>query len=300
MITPPYLHSDGSEGDAIALVAASRFIEQVDLERAVAFLKQLEFEVVCGPNILKRNHQFAGTDLERAADVNWALEQKEVKAIIFFRGGYGAAKIVDLINWDLLQKQPKWICGYSDVTAIHQHIQSLGMQSLHSTMPVHLNQTDEESIMSFHAMIEVLKGEPVEYYLGSENENHPTVKGEIIGGNLSVLYSTLGSKSDTKWDGKILFLEDLDEYLYHIDRMMNALSRAGRLDKLTALIAGSFTDMNDNTVPFGKDAIEILEEYAKKHNIPFFFEFPAGHQKLNIPVRLGAEVTIENGVMVYI
>ena len=295
MIAPPYLQ----EGDTIALLAASRFIEQVELERAVAFFKQFGFEVVCGPNILNRDHQFAGTDEERAADVNWALEKEEVKAIIFFRGGYGAAKIVDLINWEILQKQPKWICGYSDVTAIHQHIQSLGIQSLHSTMPVHLDQTDEESIMSFHAMIEVLKGEPVEYYLGAEKENHPTIKGQIIGGNLSVLYSILGSTSDTNWDGKILFLEDLDEYLYHVDRMMNALSRSGRLDNLSALIAGSFSDMNDNTVPFGKNAIDILEGYAKKHNLPFFYEFPAGHQKLNIPVKLGAQVQVENAVMVY-
>ncbi len=297
MIQPTYL----KEGDTLALVAASRFIEQDQLDRAVAFFKQFGFKVLCGPNIMKRSHQFAGTDQERADDINWALGQKDVKAILFFRGGYGAARIVDLVNWEALKKQPKWICGYSDVTAIHQHVQSLGIQSMHSTMPIHLSETDEESIMSFHALIEMLKGEKAEYYLGvDEGITYPKIQGQIMGGNLSVLYSVLWSKSAVSWDDKIVFLEDLDEYLYHIDRMMNGLSRGGKLSKVKAIVAGSFTDMNDNTVPFGKDSLDILEEYAAKHKVPFFYEFPAGHQKLNIPVKLGAEVQIEDGVMTYL
>ena len=297
MIQPPYI----KEGDTLALVAASRFIEQEQLERAIQFFQQFNFQVVCGPNILKRDHQFAGTDQERADDINWALEQEDVKAILFFRGGYGAARVLDLVNWQALAQQPKWICGYSDVTAVHQHVQSLGIQSLHSTMPIHLAETDEESIMSFHALVEVLKGEPVEYYLGlDQGVKYPTLEGEIIGGNLSVLYSIQGSESDVSWDDKIVFMEDLDEYLYHIDRMMNGLSRARKLNKIKALIAGSFTKMNDNDIPFGKDSLDILGEYAEKHQVPFFYEFPAGHQKLNIPVKLGAKVRIDEGVMTYV
>jgi len=297
MIQPPYL----KEGDTIALVAASRFIEKEALERAIAFFTEFGFKVLSSPHILERDHQFAGTDQERADDLNWALEDQKIKAVLFFRGGYGAARMVDLVNWDLLKMNPKWICGYSDVTAIHQHIQSLGMQSMHSTMPSHLAEVDEESIMSFHALVDVLKGEPAEYYLGlDQGVKHSPIQGEIIGGNLSVLYSIQGSNSDISWDDKIVLLEDLDEYLYHIDRMMNALSRSGKLSKVKALVAGSFIDMNDNAVPFGKDCLDILENYAVKHQIPFFYEFPAGHQKLNIPVKLGAEVKIEDEVMVYL
>lgn len=296
MIQPAYL----KEGDTIALVAASRFIEQEALDRAISFFKQFGFNVKCGPNILNRSNQFAGTDEDRAEDLSWALANEEVKAVLFFRGGYGAARMVDLVEWDLLISQPKWICGYSDVTAIHQHVQSLGMQSMHSTMPIHLAETDEESIMSFHALIEMLKGESAEYYLGiDQGVEYPVIEGEIIGGNLSVLYSIQGSESDVSWDDKIVFLEDLDEYLYHIDRMMNGLDRAGKFSNIKALIAGSFTDMNDNEVPYGKDCFDILDEYAAKYQIPFFYEFPAGHQKLNIPVKLGANVRIENGVMTY-
>jgi len=295
VIAPAYL----KEGDTIALIAASRFIEQNMLERAVTFFKQFNFQVICGPHILSKNHQFAGTDQERAQDLNWALENEEVKAIVFFRGGYGAAKIIDLVNWELLTQQPKWLVGYSDVTAIHQHANNLGVQTLHATMPIHLAETDEESILSFHAMIEALKGESIEYYLESDMEEHKPIKGEIVGGNLSVLYSLMGSNSEMNWDNKILFLEDLDEYLYHIDRMMNAFSRAGKLSALKALLVGSFKDMHDNTIPFGADAEEIVQHYGKKYKIPVFYGMPCGHEKLNIPVICGAKVIIENFAMRY-
>jgi len=296
MIAPAYL----KEGDTIALIAASRFIEQSMLERAIAFFKQFNFQVVCGPNILNQNHQFAGTDKERAEDFNWALQNEEIKAIIFFRGGYGAARIIDLVNWQLLLQQPKWLVGYSDVTAIHQHVNKQGIQTMHATMPIHLTETDEESILSFHAMIEALKGEPIEYYLESDMDEHPSIKGEIIGGNLSVLYSLMGSNSEMNWDDKILFLEDLDEYLYHIDRMLNAFSRAGKLDNLKAILVGSFKDMHDNTVPFGSDAEGIMQYYAEKHNIPIFYGMPCGHDKLNIPIKCGAKVIIDNNAMQYL
>ncbi len=296
MIQAPYLQN----GDCIAIVAASRFVEEEALQKAISFFSQSGFQVKVGKHILAKDNQFAGTDQERVEDLNWALGDPEIKAIIFFRGGYGAARILDLVDWNLINQNPKWLCGYSDVTAIHQHVNSLDIQSLHSTMPVHLSETDEESILSFHALIEGLKGEDLVYYLESDFEEHPVISGEIIGGNLSVIYSLLGSVSDMNWDDKILFLEDLDEYLYHIDRMMNTLSRAGKLNNLKAILVGSFKDMHDNAVPFGKDAEEIIQSYANKHNLPIFYGLPVGHDKLNIPVKCGALVKIANHEMIYL
>lgn len=295
MIRPPYL----KQGDCIALISASRFIDAEALEKAVRFLEGNHFRVKTGPNILEKYHQFAGTDQMRAADFNWALADKEIKAILFFRGGYGAAKIVDLIDWELLKRAPKWICGYSDITAIHSQVHCLGISSLHCTMPVHLNATDEETIVSFHALMEVLKGETISYNLSYKDRSKASISGPIIGGNLSVLYSVLGANVADNWDNKILFLEDLDEYLYHIDRMMNALSRAKKLEHLKAIVAGSFSDMRDNPVPFGKNALQIIAYYAEKHGIPFFYDFPAGHQPLNLPIKLGEIVEIKAGEMVY-
>lgn len=294
MKTPPFL----KKGDQIRLIAPSRFIEEDDLKKAVSFYEQNGFKVTTGDHILSRKNQFAGSTKERSSDLQEAVNDPAVKAIIAFRGGYGAAKIVDHVEWSAFEKNPKWFCGYSDATAIHYHLQSMGWCSLHSTMPIHLKSTDEESIMSFYAQLEVLKGEPVEYYLKQDKEQ-PIIEGKVIGGNLSVLYSILGSSSDFEWSNYILFLEDLDEYLYHIDRMANALDRAQKLRNLKAIVLGSFSQMNDNEVPFGSSAETILKEYASRYSIPVFEDFPSGHQPLNLPIILGSKVKIENGVMVY-
>jgi muramoyltetrapeptide carboxypeptidase len=294
MKIPPYL----KQNDEIRLIAPSRFIEEDELIKATTFFQQNGFSVSAGNNILKKHHQFAGTLEERSSDLQSALDDRNVKAIIAFRGGYGAAKIIDHIDWKIMQTQPKWLCGYSDFTAIHFHAQKMNVCSLHSTMPIHLKETDEESILSFYALMEVLKGEPVEYYLQG-GDPKTEVEGEIIGGNLSVIYSIHGSQSDFNWNHKVLFLEDLDEYLYHIDRMMNGLNRSGKLKNLAAIVLGSFTQMNDNQIPYGQNAVEIIRQYADLNNVPFFTEFPAGHQTLNLPIRLGAQVKIKDGIMVY-
>ena len=294
MNTPDFL----KEGDEIRLIAPSRFIEEDLLEKATIFYEKNDLKVSFGAHILEKDNQFAGSTEKRAEDLQTAIDDENVKAIIAFRGGYGAAKIVDMVNWENFKKSPKWFCGYSDACAIHSHIQSLGICSLHSTMPVHITETKEEHIMSFYAQLEVLKGESIEYYLEYEAE-FPIIEGKIIGGNLSVLYSVLNSKSDFDWNNHILFLEDLDEYLYHIDRMMNGLQRATKLQKLKAIVLGGLTDMNDNKVPFGKDAEEIISTYAKKNKTPIFYGLPTGHQPLNLPIKLGHEVKIEGGVMVY-
>ncbi len=295
MIIPPYLIS----GDTIAIAAASRVVDELLLNRAKDFLEKAGFQVVFSPNILAQYHQFAGTDSQRAADINWAISDDNIKAIIFFRGGYGAARILDMVDWQPLLNKPKWFCGYSDVTAIHIHLQSIGIASLHATMPIHIAQTDEESILSFYALIEALKGEEISYYLESSIASYLPIEGELVGGNLSVIYSLLGSVSDFSWAGKVLFIEDIDEYYYHLDRIMNALSRAGKFKKLKALLVGNFKDIKDNTIPFGKNIAEIMQEYALKHNILIFFGMPVGHDKLNIPVKCGLQVKIENDEIKY-
>jgi muramoyltetrapeptide carboxypeptidase len=193
---------------------------------------------------------------------------------------------LDLVDFSSLKTQPKWLIGYSDVTAIHLHLQSFGIASLHAQMA---SAIETRSASTSEELKDVLFGKKLQVEYASQHPNQITgeVKGELIGGNLSVLYSAIGSHSLPNFENKILFLEDLDEYLYHIDRMMQNLKRSGLLSKISGLIVGGMTDMNDNTVPFGKTAEDIIYEVVKDLNIPVAFHFPAGHLDTNLPLIFG-------------
>ena len=287
MITPPYLQ----KGDTIGITSTARKINPDELEFTIRFLEEKGFVIKLGSCIGKEEHQFAGTDEERTQSINELIHDTSVKAILCARGGYGSVRIVDQINWEGLQHAPKWICGYSDVTVLHARVHTLGVASLHSTMPINFKTNTIEALES---LVLQLKGTPTSLSADTHAFNRTgTASGQLVGGNLSILYSLLGSQDQLDTTGKILFLEDLDEYLYHIDRMMQALKRAGMLDDITGLVIGGMNDMNDNAIPFGSTAKQIIANAVKEYNYPIAFNLPVGHIDDNRTLMLGAEYMLE-------
>lgn len=284
---PAPLHA----GDLIAITSTARFIAEPDLLPALSFLNEHGFRTVVDPVVYRPNHQMAGTDKERLVALQALLDNPEVKAIWFARGGYGTVRILDQINWSKFTAEPKWLVGYSDLTTLHLKVQQLGFESLHATMPVNVATNSLESLSS---MLNCLRGHGATYPFSSHPlQRSGSAVGKLIGGNLSVLYSLMGSPSLPNPAGCILFLEDLDEYLYHMDRMMQNLMRNGWLQNLQAIVAGGFTDFHDNSVPYGKQAEEILVEYASQFNLPLALGFPAGHLARNLALPLGRTVQLE-------
>ena len=284
MILPPKL----KKGDCIAIVATARSVNLSDLQDAIQLLKTWGLQVKTGDSIGLANHQFAGTDAERAADLQAQINNLDVKAIWCAKGGYGSVRILDLIDFSALLKNPKWIIGYSDVTAIHCHLQTLGLASLHAQMPVGISSKTTASASTLH---EVLFGKKMHYRFAKHSFNQTgEVSAKVIGGNLSVLYSLCGSTSFPKLEKVILLLEDLDEYLYHIDRMMQNLKRNDVFEHLSGIIIGGMTDMNDNAIPFGKTAEQIVHEYINKLKIPVAFGTSFGHLKENLALPFGKEI----------
>lgn len=263
------------KGDTVALVATARKNILPNLQPAIDLLKSWGLQVLLGQTIGLDNHQLAGTDAQRAADFQQQLDNAEVKAIWCVRGGYGTVRMIDLVDFSVLAKQPKWIIGFSDVTVLHAHLQGLGFASIHGLMPVNVEKATAEAIESLR---KILFDEPLRYELPYQPENQlGTATGELIGGNLSILYSLMGSASQLDGDSKILFIEDLDEYLYHLDRMCMGLKRSGLFAQLSGVIVGTFSQMHDNEIPWGKSAYEILAEHLSPLNIPIAYHFPAGH-----------------------
>ncbi len=280
-----------SKGDKIALISTARKISLLELEPAIAIIKSWGLEPVFGKNLFKVNHQFAGTTENRIADLQEAIDNDDIKAIFCVRGGYGTVQLIDKIDFSKFKKKPKWIVGYSDVTVLHNHInKNIGTSTLHATMPINFTTNTKEALESLK---ETLFGAMPIYNLENHELNRLGVaEGELVGGNLSIIYSLTGTSSQLDTKGKILFLEDLDEYLYHIDRMMMNLKRAGMLADLKGLIVGGMSDMKDNTVPFGKTAQEIIFDAVKEYQYPICFDFPAGHIDDNRTLIMGSEVDL--------
>ncbi len=284
-------------GDKIGIISTARKISMEELKPSIKLLEEWGLKVVFGKNLFEEDNQFSGTVTQRSSDLQSMIDDDSIKAILCARGGYGTVQIIDKVDFSHLIKNPKWIIGYSDVTVLHSHLHQLGITSLHATMPINFEKNTPKALESLKSAL---------FGLGNLTEiNHHhfnrfgKVEGEIVGGNLSILYSLLGSDSDINTDGKILFIEDLDEYLYHIDRIMMNLKRNGKLKNLKALIIGGMSDMNDNTIPFGKTAEEIILEYIKEFDFPVCFNFPAGHLDDNRCIRLGVKSVLEvnkNGV----
>lgn len=287
---PPFLQP----GNTIGIAATARKISLQEIDDAHTAIQKQGFKTIFSPTLFEVDRQFAGTDEQRAAGLNELIRNEEVKAIWCARGGYGSVRLLDKIDWAYWKKNPKWICGFSDVTAIHLHLQqNLGMASMHSEMMLGFTENTDAAHSSF---FNALQGKAFGYLgQGHSLNRFGEAEAEIIGGNLSVLYSMLGSKTQPDTRGKILFLEDLDEYLYHVDRMMMALDRAGLLNNLAGLIIGGMSDMNDNAVSFGKTAEEIIADVTAKYNYPVLFDYPAGHIKSNCAFVLGATTKLAVG-----
>lgn len=287
MIRPAYL----KKGDKIAIISTARKISIEELKTSIKTFESWGLEVILGPNLFKKQHQFAGSDEDRLSDLQWVLDSSEIKAAICARGGYGTTRFIDKLDFTKFKNNPKWICGFSDVTALIGSINAQGIQALHSTMPIFFDgKTTDKSIESLK---DSLFGNELNYLSQPSKLNKTGVaSGKIIGGNLSILNNIIGTKSDFDWKGKILFIEDLDEYLYHIDRMMVHLDRFDKLKGLAGLIVGSMSDMHDNTIPFGKNVQEIILEHTAKYKYPICFDFPIGHEKENRAITCGAEVNL--------
>ena len=281
-------------GDTIRIIAPARKITIEELNYSVEFLRGQGFNVDFGQNLFSQHHQFSGTDQQRKLDFQQALDDDNVKVIWFARGGYGSVRIIDKIDFSSFKKSPKWICGYSDMTVFHAYITDVVKQiSVHATMPINV-QGAEIELHSLKTMLSILQTGKAEYVIPSHPLNRTGVaNGKLCGGNLSVLYSLNGSSSDLQTEGKILFIEDVDEYLYHIDRMLMCFKRAGKLKNLSALIVGGMSDMHDNAVPYGKTAQEIIYEHVAEYDYPVCFGFPAGHIADNRALIMGGDAEIE-------
>lgn len=287
MITPPFLQ----KGDTVAIVSTARKNIEDNLQPSIDLLKSWGLEVKLGKTIGLDYYQLAGTDSQRAEDFQEMMDNPNIKAIWCVRGGYGTVRIIDLLDFTKFKQNPKWIVGFSDVTVLHSHLNRMGIQSIHGTMPISIPRATDDAKESLRKS---LFGEKLEYVLDCDALNHlGNAKGELVGGNLSILYSLLGSESAIDCNDKILFLEDLDEYLYHIDRMMLNLKRNGCLSSLKGIIIGGMTEMKDNEIPWGKNAFEIIEETIKGLDIPVLYNFPAGHIRDNRALIFGKQVSLE-------
>lgn len=289
-IIPPFL----KPGDRVGVVAPARKIVFTEIANGLKTLENWGLKVETGKNLFNTCHQYSGTDDERTSDLQTMLDDKSIRAIFCARGGYGTVRVIDKLSFSKFLKEPKWLVGFSDITALHAHINHvLNVESLHAPMLINISSGDI-SKEALDNLKNTLFGEHLFYKVKSNPFNKPgIVSGKVVGGNLSVLYSLMGSRSEIATDGKILFIEDLDEYLYHIDRMIMCFKRAGKLKNLAGLIVGGMTKMNDNTVPFGKNPNEIIAENVAGFNYPVCFGFPAGHISNNQPLIMGREACLK-------
>ena len=284
MITiPKYLE----QGDTIGIVATARKVSPEELAPAIRLLSNEGFKVKLGSNLFKEAHQFSGTDQQRAADVMQMVADPEVKAILCARGGYGSARILEYLDYEAIRNNPKWFCGYSDVTVMHALYTKLSIASLHSTMPINFPK-DGSSNPSTQSLVDSLKGKHTALAAEANPHNvYGEAEGLLVGGNLSLVYSLMATDLQLDTNQKILFIEDLDEYLYHMDRTMLSLRHSGILGQLAGIAVGYMNDMNDNTIPFGKAAEEIVYEHTQHLGIPVAFGIPAGHLEPNYAMVLG-------------
>ena len=286
MITPTFLKS----GDTIAIVATARKNIDDNLKFATDLLTSWGLKVKIGSTIGLDFNQLAGTDEQRAKDFQDQMDDENIKAIWCVRGGYGTVRMIDKLDFTKFKKSPKWVVGFSDVTVLHNHLNTMGYKSIHAIMPISSKATAD----AIETLRISLFGEKLEYKIDTYDMNRfGKASGELVGGNLSIIYSLLGSKSAINCDNKILFIEDLDEYLYHIDRMMINLKRCGCLEKLAGIVVGGMVKMKDNDIPWGKNALEIIQDLTKDLKIPVIYNFPSGHIQDNRALVLGNHVTIE-------
>ena len=279
------------KGDIIEILAPAKFILEKDISFAKSFLEELGYQVYIDKSNFISDGIFAGTKSDRTERLQSSLDNKNIKAILFARGGYGALQIIDDLNFTKFVRNPKWLIGFSDITTIICHIQqNFKIQSIHAPMAYNFNFTDKRYLKMLARMLEG-KRESVKI----KSSNYDTtgiVEGEVIGGNLSILYSLVGSRSLTNLQNQILFIEEVDEYLYHFERMLISLDRCGFLSNISGIIVGQMTSMHDNEIGFGKELNQIVFDITEKYNYPKCFDFPLGHIKENTPIVVGSKVRL--------
>ncbi len=298
------------KGDRIAIVATARKVLPQEIEKSVKVLNSWGLDVVVPDGLYDVDNQFAGNDAHRASIMQEMLDDDSVQAVLCARGGYGTVRIIDRLDFSHFNKSPKWVVGYSDVTVLHNHIhRQCGVPTIHAVNGAEIGEhgSDSPAVLSLKKFL--FEGSVTYDFIHPEGIDTVSNRvGEcvspIVGGNLSILYSLLGSASEIDTDGKILFIEDLDEYLYHVDRMVVAMKRAGKFDKIKGLIVGSFNKMHDNAVPFGHSAEEIVMDAVKEYDFPVAFYCQFGHigaENHALPLGVTAKITVdENKVKIII
>lgn len=282
----PYL----KKGDKVAITCPAKKLP-IPMTDAIKLLTSWGLEVILGETVTASFHQFAGDDELRAKDLQRFIEDDSIKAIIAARGGYGTIRMVDMVNFSHMAINPKWLVGFSDITLLHAHIiANYNLPCIHGQMPLNI---PDASAYSLETLRKALFGEELSYQLNANTLNRTgDAKGILIGGNLSLLVAINGSLSDMDYSGKILFIEDVGEYLYAVDRMLRCLKRAGKLKNLAGLIVGGFTDMKDNDIPFGQTIPELVMDVVGEYDYPVCFDFPAGHVSNNCSLILGVPIQL--------
>ncbi len=287
MIIPPALQP----GDEIGITCPSGYLPLDRTTQACQILGEWGYTVQLGATVGSEHFYFSETDERRKHDLQAMLDDPNIKAILMGRGGYGLSRIIDQIDFSAFRRSPKWVCGFSDITVLHSHIHAtMGIATMHSPM---CNAFTADTLQAEHILFlkEMLSGHFGDYTIPAHPCNRKGLaKGAVVGGNLAILAHLSGSVSQMDTRGKILFIEDVGEYLYNADRMLFNIKRAGMLDNLAGLICGSFTDMQDTERPFGQDIYEIIYDKVREYRYPVCFDFPAGHSDINYPIVLGTDI----------
>jgi muramoyltetrapeptide carboxypeptidase len=289
MIIPPFL----LPGDKIALVSVAGKVSSEFVYKAKLLLESENFIVEIGPHAFDSYHAYAGNDVTRALDMQHALDDPEVKAVLFTRGGYGSLRTFMQLDWTGFFISPKWLIGFSDITVFHSYLSKNEVASIHGVMPSFFFEEGERTD-SLDRLLDLLRGNSQHYQIKPDKLNLPgSCHGKLIGGNLSLLVSLRGTPLDHLFDGKVLFIEDISEFDYHIDRMMMNLKFGGTLSKLSGLIVGYFTDTKSSGTPLGLNANEIIREAVAGYGYPVIFGFPAGHELPNYPLVMGTDISLD-------
>lgn len=285
MYRPPFLQA----GDKVALVSPAGAIEAEYIRDAVEILRGWSLNPVTGTHVCERHGYFAGSDEQRMEDMQWALDDEDIRAIFCTRGGYGCMRIVERLDYSAFQGSPKWLVGFSDITVFHSKLNTLGIESLHAPMPKSFKTTHPDSMRRLQ---EFLFGEISAYRIPPHPFNKEgLIKAELTGGNLTLLHCLRSTPLECKRQSPILFIEDVGENLYAIDRMLQSLKLSEKFERLQGLIVGHFSEMKG--LNFGKNADEIIRDLLEEYNYPVSFGFPAGHAELNFPLIMGATVEME-------
>ena len=291
LIQPPYLKA----GDTVAIVAPSGILKNRtdEVTQAVDLLRSWGLHAVVGKHVFSKDDHFAGTDAERCEDFQNALDDPTISAIWCARGGYGTVRILDKLDYTKFKSNPKWIIGYSDITALHNQLHNEGFQSIHALMCVSLTKDLDDIKHTLATFKSTIFGNPVDYTLeGSTYNKVGTTSGQLVGGNLTMIHTMLGSKTSIDTSGKILFIEEIGEYKYHIDRMLQSLKRAGYFDNCKGLLVGDMSKMRKNTTLWGTSVEQLILDALSEYDFPIAFNMPAGHEKDNRAMVLGKAITL--------